>query len=200
MLSFAVSEPIYNPPDTNPKYLVRLIVNRKKCTLVDYNLVFTMDLRRRDPTPPPTPPLSVPLIKNLFVRKKFCYFFIVLILSNSEFSLIKVIWRIAGPVPKNLGANTKTMKWLPQFDLLGHSQTRVFVSHCGMNGMNEGAFHGVPVLAMPLYGDQLNNAQQLVHAGMAIAIFRKRFLGFVSNPFNADDVVQAIEQLMHDPR
>mgnify|MGYP001800440104 CR=1 FL=1 len=112
----------------------------------------------------------------------------------------KVIWRVKGPAPRNLGANTKVMKWLPQFDLLAHSKMKAFVSHCGMNGMYESATLGVPVLAMPLYGDQINNAQQLVHAGMAIKIPFRSKLGLAKNKLNADKIVEAIEQLIYDPR
>ena len=80
------------------------------------------------------------------------------------------------------------MKWMPQFELLGHPKTKVFVTHCGMNGMYEGAFHGVPMLAVPLLGDQLDNAQKIVSAGLAIRLSK--------DMLREDDIVEAVEQLI----
>ena len=44
--------------------------------------------------------------------------------------------------------------WLPQNDVLGHAQTRAFLSHCGANSLYEAAYHGVPIVALPFFGDQ----------------------------------------------
>ncbi|XP_059154121.1 UDP-glucuronosyltransferase 1A9-like [Physella acuta] len=46
--------------------------------------------------------------------------------ENLEFN---VIWRVSitSPAPKRI----LTSEWIPQNDLLGHTKTKVFVSHCG---------------------------------------------------------------------
>ncbi|XP_076468962.1 2-hydroxyacylsphingosine 1-beta-galactosyltransferase-like [Babylonia areolata] len=53
-----------------------------------------------------------------------------------------------------------TAAWIPQNDLLGHSNTKVFVSHSGKNGQYEALFHAVPVLATPIFADQVYNAER----------------------------------------
>ncbi|KAI8770867.1 UDP-glucuronosyltransferase 2A3 isoform X3 [Biomphalaria glabrata] len=53
------------------------------------------------------------------------------------------------------------LKWIPQNDLLGHPKTKVFVSHCGKNGQYEALYHGVPILCLPIYGDQLYNSKRI---------------------------------------
>jgi hypothetical protein len=46
-------------------------------------------------------------------------------------------------------------------DVLGHPATNVFVSHCGMHSVNEAAYHGVPLLAIPFQMEQVGVATQL---------------------------------------
>jgi len=43
----------------------------------------------------------------------------------------RVIWRYDGEMPDSLGANTKTMDWIPQNELMGHAKTKLFISHGG---------------------------------------------------------------------
>jgi glucuronosyltransferase len=40
-------------------------------------------------------------------------------------------------------------------DVLGHSHTRVFVSHCGLHSVYEAGFHGVPVVGVPFMFEQV---------------------------------------------
>ncbi|KAL8603359.1 hypothetical protein ACOMHN_039722 [Nucella lapillus] len=54
-----------------------------------------------------------------------------------------------------------TAAWIPQNDLLGHRNTRVFVSHSGNNGQYEALFHAVPIVAAPIFSDQGYNAQRI---------------------------------------
>ncbi|CAL8307310.1 UDP-glucuronosyltransferase 1-5-like [Gadus morhua] len=77
----------------------------------------------------------------------------------------KVIWRHIGKIPSSLGNNTLIVDWMPQKDLLGHSQTKVFVAHGGTNGVQEATYHGVPVLGIPLFFDQFDNLLRLQERG-----------------------------------
>ncbi|XP_057676950.1 UDP-glucuronosyltransferase 1-2-like [Corythoichthys intestinalis] len=79
----------------------------------------------------------------------------------------KVVWRHKGPRPSTLGNNTLMLDWMPQKDLLGHPQTKVFVAHGGTNGLQEAIFYGVPVLGIPLFFDQFDNLLRLEHRGAA---------------------------------
>ena len=58
-------------------------------------------------------------------------------------------------------ANIRLVRWLPQSSLLVHPKTRLFISHCGLNSVMEAAYYGVPVLALPLSGDQFHNAAKV---------------------------------------
>lgn len=76
-----------------------------------------------------------------------------------------MIWRHKGKRPSTLGNNTLIVDWMPQKDLLGHPQTKVFVAHGGTNGVQEAIYHGVPVLGIPLFFDQFDNLLRLRERG-----------------------------------
>lgn len=77
----------------------------------------------------------------------------------------QVIWRHVGERPSTLGNNTLIVDWMPQKDLLGHTQTKAFVAHGGTNGVQEAIYHGVPVLGIPLFFDQYDNLLRLQARG-----------------------------------
>ena len=67
----------------------------------------------------------------------------------------KVDPKTLGPIPDNIFAYS----FVPQIDVLQHAD--VFLTHCGMNSVNEAICAGVPVVAMPFMNDQLENAAQI---------------------------------------
>ncbi|XP_013389204.1 UDP-glucuronosyltransferase 1-8 [Lingula anatina] len=74
----------------------------------------------------------------------------------------KVIWRNINSNISGLGNNTKVLPWIPQNDLLGHPKARLFITHCGVSSSHEVLYHGVPVVAVPLFVDQFGHARKLV--------------------------------------
>ena len=53
---------------------------------------------------------------------------------------------------------------MPQIEVLSHSD--VFLTHCGMNSVNEALTLGVPMVAMPFLNDQITNAKRIVELGL----------------------------------
>ncbi|XP_059559586.1 UDP-glucuronosyltransferase 1A7 isoform X4 [Myotis daubentonii] len=81
-----------------------------------------------------------------------------------------VLWRYTGTRPSNLAKNTILVKWLPQNDLLGHPKTRAFITHSGSHGIYEGICNGVPMVMMPLFGDQMDNAKRMETRGAGVSL------------------------------
>ncbi|XP_077616386.1 UDP-glucuronosyltransferase 3A1-like isoform X1 [Crocuta crocuta] len=86
----------------------------------------------------------------------------VLIEMNSAFAHLSqgVIWKYKPshwPKDIKLAANVKIVDWLPQNDLLAHPRIRLFVTHGGMNSIMEAIQHGVPMVGIPVLGEQAEN-------------------------------------------
>uniref|UniRef100_A0A673B3B9 glucuronosyltransferase n=1 Tax=Sphaeramia orbicularis TaxID=375764 RepID=A0A673B3B9_9TELE len=82
----------------------------------------------------------------------------------------KVIWRYTGPLPDDIPENVKMMKWVPQNDLLAHPGARAFITHAGSHGIFEGLCHAVPMLMLPLNGDQPDNARRFASRGTGVVL------------------------------
>ncbi|XP_057217861.1 UDP glucuronosyltransferase 1 family, polypeptide B1 [Triplophysa rosa] len=88
------------------------------------------------------------------------------------FSMIpqRVLWRYTGEIPENVPKNVKLMKWLPQNDLLGHPKARAFITHGGTHGIYEGICNGVPMVMLPLFGDQSDNVHRVASRGVGVIL------------------------------
>ncbi|KAE9551644.1 hypothetical protein FO519_005142 [Halicephalobus sp. NKZ332] len=81
----------------------------------------------------------------------------------SEFPDISFIWKYENQ-SDNIAQgydNVFTFPFLPQNDLLGHPKLLAFITHGGMNSITEAAIKGIPMIAIPIFGDQNHNARIL---------------------------------------
>lgn len=51
-----------------------------------------------------------------------------------------------------------------------HPKTLAFFSHAGMGGTTEAIHFGVPMVAMPIFGDQPSNAASIEESGLGVQI------------------------------
>ncbi|KAJ4711921.1 Glycosyltransferase [Melia azedarach] len=63
-----------------------------------------------------------------------------------------------GFLDRTKGVGLVLTSWAPQIQVLSHSSTGGFLSHCGWNSVLESIVHGVPIIAWPLYAEQKMNA------------------------------------------
>ena len=82
-------------------------------------------------------------------------------------------------------------KWLPQFDLLSHQKTKLFITHSGSNGLQEALIAGVPMIGFPVFGDQITNAGKIVRKGFGLKLDLKSF--------SVQELVSAIEEVTTNP-
>lgn len=82
----------------------------------------------------------------------------------------KVIWKYKGVLRQNVSENIRIVPWMRQNDLLGHTVTKVFLTHGGLNSVLEGAYHATPMVVIPLFGDQPANAMKVHEAGIGVIL------------------------------
>ncbi|KAF4107385.1 hypothetical protein G5714_011749 [Onychostoma macrolepis] len=108
------------------------------------------------------------------------------------FSMIpqRVLWRYTGEIPDNVPENVKLMKWLPQNDLLGHPKAKAFITHGGTHGIYEGICHGVPMVMLPLFGDQGDNVHRVATRGVGVVLS--------IHDITAETLVNALNTVIND--
>lgn len=78
-------------------------------------------------------------------------------------------------------------KWMPQSDILAHKNIVLFISHGGLFGNMEAMDRGVPILFIPLYGDQYRNALRSERRGVGVKV--------VFNELTTHILLEKIKQL-----
>lgn len=75
-----------------------------------------------------------------------------------------------GFLEKTKGFGLVVPSWAPQAQILSHSSTGGFLSHCGWNSTLESVVHGVPLIAWPLYAEQKMNSVMLESMTVALRV------------------------------
>ncbi|ODN03640.1 UDP-glucuronosyltransferase 2B14 [Orchesella cincta] len=104
----------------------------------------------------------------------------------------KVIWKWETESMPDTPPNVKISKWLPQQDILGHPNIKLFMTHGGLLSVQEAVYHGVPLLGLPVFGDQDINVAQAENAGFALS---QEIL-----EVNEDDLLAKIDRLLTENR
>ncbi|CAB3376275.1 Hypothetical predicted protein [Cloeon dipterum] len=85
----------------------------------------------------------------------------------------RVLWKWeADSLPATLThpPNLKLAKWLPQQQILAHPGVDVFITHGGLLSAQEAALHGVVLVGIPIFGDQMLNMKKAQHGGFGILL------------------------------
>lgn len=94
--------------------------------------------------------------------------------GGKKVSVILNTGKVSPDILGEMPANIYAYSFVPQIEVLSHAD--VFLTHCGMNSINEALCFGVPMVAMPFINDQVTNANQLIELGLA-----KRIHSFIQN-------------------
>ncbi|KAF0509355.1 UDP-Glycosyltransferase/glycogen phosphorylase [Gigaspora margarita] len=102
--------------------------------------------------------------------------------SNTDFPISNIL--------NNNFPHFHITKFAPQFAILSHENTKVFLSHGGASSSHESIYTATPTLVLPIMGDQFGNAEKLEVAGMALKLSK----------FNltVDDIVLKIKRLLSE--
>ncbi|CAG9861074.1 unnamed protein product [Phyllotreta striolata] len=82
----------------------------------------------------------------------------------------RVIWKWESETMEGKTDKILPYKWIPQLDLLCDPNVKLFISHAGLLGITEAVHCGVPLVLIPQFGDQHNNAKCMESTGAAVIL------------------------------
>ena len=103
----------------------------------------------------------------------------------------QIIFKYKHPLT-DVSKNVHIVTWMPQNDLLGHPNLKLFITHCGMNSYTEAVYQGVPVLGFPYAIDQYNNG----------ALIKAKGFGEILklHDFTTDQLFSTIDKMLNEKR
>ncbi|KAK5649594.1 hypothetical protein RI129_000623 [Pyrocoelia pectoralis] len=103
----------------------------------------------------------------------------------------KVLWKWEDESLPNQSSNVRISKWVPQNDVLAHPNVKLFVTHGGLLSTLEAIYHGVPIVGIPVYGDQ--------HSNMKIAEEYNYGIGIALADLTAEGLLKCINTVLQNP-
>lgn len=88
--------------------------------------------------------------------------------GGTEFSVILNTGRVSPDSLGHIPPNIYAYSFVPQIEVLNHAD--LFLTHCGMNSVNEAMAAQVPMIAMPFVNDQVTNGRRVVELGIGKSI------------------------------
>ncbi|PIK37266.1 putative UDP-glucuronosyltransferase 2C1 [Apostichopus japonicus] len=74
----------------------------------------------------------------------------------------------------------------------GHPKTRLLIYHGGSHGVMEAIYHGVPMIIIPLFGDQYAHAVRVQEKGMGVMLDKSNL--------TEESVMEAIREVIDNPK
>ncbi|XP_069697675.1 UDP-glycosyltransferase UGT5-like [Periplaneta americana] len=104
----------------------------------------------------------------------------------------RVLWKWETDSMPGQPDNVKLEKWLPQPDILAHKNVLVFMTHGGLLSTQEAINRGVPVLGIPVFGDQKLNMAWAESAGVGVTL---QF-----DNISSESITSALNEILGNPR
>ncbi|XP_059470072.1 UDP-glucosyltransferase 2-like [Neocloeon triangulifer] len=104
----------------------------------------------------------------------------------------RVLWKWETESIPGQPKNVKVASWMPQQEILAHHNVKLFITHGGLLGAQEAMYHGVPIIGIPVFGDQKLNVNRAVNSGYGLRL----------DLFNItkDSALRAIKKALTDKR
>nr|ADV91257.1 EGT [Spodoptera frugiperda multiple nucleopolyhedrovirus]QRN46138.1 EGT [Spodoptera frugiperda multiple nucleopolyhedrovirus] len=116
--------------------------------------------------------------------------FIEMLLKTFEALPYLVLWKYDGYLNR-MPENVYIQSWFEQYDLLHHKNIRAFVTQGGVQSTDEAVEALVPVVGMPMMGDQAFNTNKYMELGIG------RVVNTVS--VNSKELIDAITDVVENP-
>lgn len=67
-----------------------------------------------------------------------------------------------------------------------------FLSHCGVGSILEAVYYGVPIVAVGIFADQIDNAAMIEDRGLGVRLFKSQL--------SEDNVFKALNTVLYNSR
>ncbi|KOC60177.1 Ecdysteroid UDP-glucosyltransferase [Habropoda laboriosa] len=106
---------------------------------------------------------------------------------------VRVLMKIAKKedLLPGLPKNVMTQPWFSQVSVFKHKNTKAFVTHGGLMSTQEAIYFGIPMIGIPLFGDQLTNMRNMNNKKIAVN------LGSTEN-ITIETLSSAVHTILHD--
>ncbi|KAI1706739.1 UDP-glucoronosyl and UDP-glucosyl transferase domain-containing protein [Ditylenchus destructor] len=116
--------------------------------------------------------------------------------SFASFPEYEFIWKLELSANESwmqsIAPNVHLFDWFDQRSILAHPKTVAFITHCGMNSLNEGARAGVPLIGIPLFADQLYDAAAMKHKNFGVYVD-------ILEAHKQEVITSALDQVLNNP-
>ncbi|XP_032679120.1 UDP-glucuronosyltransferase 2A3-like isoform X2 [Odontomachus brunneus] len=115
-------------------------------------------------------------------------------MSFKKIAPVRVLMKVAKKedLLPGLPSNVMTQSWFPQIAVLKHKNVRAFITHGGLMGTQEAINYEVPMIGIPLFGDQSVNIKSYVKKKVAIS------LNSIKN-VTEEKLTSALNSILNDP-
>lgn len=103
----------------------------------------------------------------------------------------KTIWKFDDDSLEVDPTKIMVRKWLPQYEILGHENTKLFITHAGLLSCTEAIHFGKNVIAVPIFGDHPQNAKKLAQAKYGV------YLDYFN--FTGKSLTWAVDEVLSNP-
>ncbi|XP_053998601.1 UDP-glucosyltransferase 2-like [Hylaeus anthracinus] len=85
---------------------------------------------------------------------------------------VRVLMKVAHKedlIPK-VPKNVMIQSWFPQVSVFKHKNIKAFITHGGTMSIQEAVYFGIPMVGIPLFGDQPTNMNNVAHLNIAVSL------------------------------
>lgn len=106
---------------------------------------------------------------------------------------VRVLLKVAKKeeLPPGLPKNVMVQPWFPQVTVFKHKNVKAFLTHGGLMSLQETVYFGIPMIGIPMFGDQ--------HSNLKIAEELKIAVSLVSaNNITTETLSYAVDKILND--
>ncbi|KZC13026.1 PREDICTED: UDP-glucuronosyltransferase 2A3-like [Dufourea novaeangliae] len=106
---------------------------------------------------------------------------------------VRVLMKVAKKedLPPGLPKNVMIQSWFSQVAVFKHKNVKAFISHGGLMSLQEATYYGIPIIGIPMFGDQHNNMRNADSLHIAVNLVSMQNV-------TVETLSYAIDKVLHD--